>query len=71
MKNNCIEKISVDCLVVKNGSHRELDLFHYSCVSTKEHIGFGYEFGIVHFTEKSYKLHQPFEVIVNNINYMN
>lgn len=57
----------VDCILVKGGSSLEKDLFYYTCTLTKEHLGFGYEFGVVHYNDKGYKLCEPYEVIVNDL----
>ena len=57
----------VDCILVKGGSPLEQDLFYYTCRLTKEHLGFGYEFGVVHYNHNGCKLCEPYDVVVNDL----
>lgn len=53
----------VDCIKVK-GDFR--DLFYYTCSLTKESLGFGFEFGVVHYNQYNYELIHTYNVVVNN-----
>ena len=53
----------VDCIKVKTEG---VNLFYYTCASTKEPLGFGFEFGVVDFNRFNYELIKSYKVVVND-----